>query len=433
MKAGRRILILFLLIVCAGSIAKADEVSELIEELTNEDIFIRLEVIRALGEIADDRAIEPLVRALDDKDGVIRYSACRALGLIGGERVARELMKLARGTNPDRKQMAIIALGMVDDDTTIDFLLSQLNDANPQTRWAGVVALGMLGSKSALSHLEELMSADEYYIESVGRYPIREAAKVAIESINSSIDWHRSMERGLEVSRTSGKPLLAYFYIWWCRWSKLMESHTFSDEEVVKLMKKFVSVRINAYNESVISERYDVDVAPTIIVLDQDQKEIVRASGFVNEKSLLDKLNQVLDQLAKRSELMSWWDHANSLMDRGRLVEAIPYLENTVERDPENSSGISDDAKFVLAYCYGKKGRYREAIDEFVELLEEYPDYEKTDKALYCLGLSYLNLGRQEEGIKALELVITKYPDSKAAISANYLLAKLKQAHFNPK
>lgn len=210
-----------------------------------------------------------------------------------------------------------------------------------------------------------------------------------------------------------------------------MEGLTFANKEVVELCENFVCVKINAYNELAISERYDVDMTPTIICLDMNQKEIIRVSGFVTAESLQSSLQQALDQTAEYSKVMDWWAHTNRLMDRGEFRKAIPYLQKIVAKDCENSSGICDDARFVLAYCYGKKGNFKKAIAEFRQLLEKYPDYQKSDRALYCLGLSYLNLGSYEEGIEALEAIATKYPDSKVVINANHLLSKLKEARYN--
>lgn len=409
--------------------ARADEVSDWIRRLDDEDIFARREAIQALGELADGRAVDPLLEALKDKDRIIRYSACQALGMIGGQRVIEELTKLANSTNPDIRQMAVIALGMADDDRAFELLLAQLKDQNLQTRWAGVVALGMLGDPRALPYLEKLKAKDTYYIQSAGRYPIREAASSAIASISSSINWTRSLERGLEVAKNSGKPLLVYFYIWWDKWSKLMDGLTFADRGVVELAKDFVCIKVNAFGDKSISERYAIRVSPTVLILSPDLKEIARCSGFTSKQTLVEWLKLAQDQVVKRNEAVSWWSEANNLMDRGKIKEAIPLLEKILARGPRSSPGsIYEDAKFVLAYSYAKTRRYQQAIDEFTELLDKYPDYGKSDKALYCLGLSYLYSGRYDEAVRTLEAVVNKFPNSEAAESANRLLTKLKKA-----
>ncbi len=425
----RYALILTCMVTILVPMARADEVSDWIRRLGDEDMFVRRGAIQALGELADDRAVNPLLEALEDKDRVIRYSACRALGMIGGRRVIEELTKLAtNSTDPDRRQMAVIALGMADDDRALELLLAQLKDQNPQTRWAAVVALGMLGDPQALPYLEELEAKDRYYIQSVARFPIREAASGAIISISSSINWTRSFDRGLEVARSSNKPLLVYFYIWWDRWSKLMGSLTFADGEVVELAENFVCVKVNAFGDLSISERYAVRVSPTVLVLGSDLKEIARCSGFVSKQTLVRWMRLALDQTDKGSEVIRWWSEANRLMDRGKIEEAIPLLRKILARGPRSSPGIYEDAKFVLAYSYGKTRRFKQAIDEFTELLARYPDYERQDMALYCLGLSYLHSGRYEEGIRALAAIVNKSPDSKAAVCADRLLARLEEA-----
>jgi len=425
MKKIKKILyILIFSLVLMPVVSSADQVETLIEKLGDSNAFTREEIITLLGEIADERAIEPLAKLMHNEDKIMRFSAAKALGIIGTERAVKELMKSARSSNPEQKQMAIIALGMTGYDQNFDFLVSNLKDENWQTRWATVISLGMLGQKRATPYLKELFN-DRYLFSSTQRYPIREAARASVKSILSSINWHKPLSEGLKIARVQKKPLLVYFHIWENEWCEKMENWTLKDKRIVNLAENFVCTKVNAYNKLSISDRYDVRLTPSIIILDPEGNEISRASGYVAVKSLKDKLEYSLEQLKENDKLKSWWNSANTLMDQSKIDEAIPILQKIIANNPADKSDILANAKFTLAYCYGKKRKYRQSIKQFTELFNDYPNYEKGDKLLYCLGLSYLKLGKYQEGINALETIPIKYPDSKIALNAEHLLKKL--------
>ncbi len=427
MKKIRKILcILIFNLILIQATGSADQVESLIEKLDGSNTFTREEIVTLLGEIADERAIEPLTKLMHNEDKIMRFSAAKALGIIGTERAVEELLKSARSSNPEQKQIAIIALGMTGYDRNFDFLVSNLRDDDWQTRWATVISLGMLGQKRAIPYLKELFN-DSHVLSSTQRYPIRESARAAVKSILSSVNWHKPLSKGLKIAQVQKKPLLVYFYIYQNEWCEKMEDWTLKDEAIVDLAENFVCVKVNAYNRLSISNRYDVSLAPSIIVLGPEGNEISRASGYVTVKSLEDKLKYSLEQLQKKNQLKSWWNSANTLMDRSKMEEAIPILQKIIANDPADKSGLLANAKFTLAYCYGKKRNYRQSIKEFTELFTDYPDYEKGDKVLYCLGLSYLKSGKHQKGIDALENIQIKYPDSKIVLNAKYLLKKLRR------
>ncbi len=428
MKKIRKIfyLLIFNLILIQATGA-ADQVGSLIEKLGDSNTFTREEIVTLLGEIADERAIEPLTKLMHNEDKVMRFSAAKALGIIGTERAVKELLKSAHSSNPEQKQIAIIALGMTGYDRNFDFLVSNLKDDNWQTRWATVISLGMLGQKRAIPYLKEFFNDSHFLSSTTQRYPIRETARAAVKSILSSINWHKPLSKGLKIARVQKKPLLVYFHIYQNEWCEKMEDWTLKDETIVSLAENFVCVKVNAYNKLSISNRYDVTLAPSIIVLGPEGNEISRASGYVTVKSLEDNLKYSLEQLQKKDQLKSWWNSANTLMDRSKIDEAIPILQKIIANDSADKSGLLANAKFTLAYCYGKRRKYRQSIKEFTELFTDYPDYEKGDKVLYCLGLSYLKSGKYQKGIDALETIQIKYPDSKIVLNAEYLLKKLRR------
>jgi thiol-disulfide isomerase/thioredoxin len=73
--------------------------------------------------------------------------------------------------------------------------------------------------------------------------------------------------RGLDQSKTSGKPVILYFYTDWCPYCRKFEKHTLGNDSVKKILDAFVLVRINpekGSRENQIAEQYRVDGYPSV-------------------------------------------------------------------------------------------------------------------------------------------------------------------------
>lgn len=68
-----------LLLTHTSSLADADQLRSLINDLTSADTETRLKAINGLGESGDIRALSPLLQTLRDERGVVRQHAVDAL------------------------------------------------------------------------------------------------------------------------------------------------------------------------------------------------------------------------------------------------------------------------------------------------------------------------------------------------------------------
>jgi tetratricopeptide (TPR) repeat protein len=59
---------------------------------------------------------------------------------------------------------------------------------------------------------------------------------------------------------------------------------------------------------------------------------------------------------------------------------------------------------------------FLDSIKEFQSLVNEYPDSELADDALYNIGLCYFHVGQFENAIQTFFKVIQEYPDSTISI-----------------
>jgi len=71
------------------------------------------------------------------------------------------------------------------------------------------------------------------------------------------------------------------------------------------------------------------------------------------------------------------------------------------------------DHEMIIGRYNFRRRLYPAASARLAGLLEEYPDYSKTDRALYYLILAYFYSNKPEEGRAALERLQTEYTDSR--------------------
>ena len=67
---------------------------------------------------------------------------------------------------------------------------------------------------------------------------------------------------------------------------------------------------------------------------------------------------------------------------------------------------------------------FEAAITEYMKLVSNYPDSQKTPHGLLKIGYSYLEMGKEEDARKALEDLIKRFPESSAARDAENRLQR---------
>jgi thiol:disulfide interchange protein len=112
------------------------------------------------------------------------------------------------------------------------------------------------------------------------------------------IVWENDMPAALERARSESKPVLVNFYADWCVWCKRLESTTLRDAKVVSVLQnKVVPLSLDVDGDGrELSNEYQVDGLPTIIVLDAGGREIGRIPGYMPPSSFLERVEDFLQQ-----------------------------------------------------------------------------------------------------------------------------------------
>jgi len=110
--------------------------------------------------------------------------------------------------------------------------------------------------------------------------------------------WESDMPSALKRARDEGKPVLVNFYADWCVWCKRLESTTLRDAKVASVLQnKVVPLSLNVDGDGKeLSNEYQVDGLPTIIVLDAGGQEIGRIPGYMPPDSFLERVEGFLQQ-----------------------------------------------------------------------------------------------------------------------------------------
>ncbi|MFQ6109380.1 MAG: tol-pal system protein YbgF [Candidatus Aminicenantales bacterium] len=73
-------------------------------------------------------------------------------------------------------------------------------------------------------------------------------------------------------------------------------------------------------------------------------------------------------------------------------------------------SPLSDNALYWIGECYFSLKDYEKAIEQFNELILNYPSGDKIAAAYLKKGISLMELGKKEEALLVFKLLISKYP-----------------------
>ena len=131
------------------AVTRADQVSQLIELLQNEDPLKRRAAARALADLGSSSAVTPLIKALVDDDLFVRSAAAKALGSIGDSKAVPALVSLLKDTQDKVRSAAMLALAKINDPRAIAGLIKELQEGQE----AAAMALGQMKATKALKPL----------------------------------------------------------------------------------------------------------------------------------------------------------------------------------------------------------------------------------------------------------------------------------------
>lgn len=110
----------------------------------------------------------------------------------------------------------------------------------------------------------------------------------------------------------------------------------------------------------------------------------------------------------------------------GKYQEAIKGFQEIVEKYSDKT-GLDDEAKFYIGWCYYQQGKYEEAASELAVFVRDYPY--ASEKILaeghFYLGFSLNQLGKTPEAKEVLSKAVRSFPKDQRVKEANQILDNL--------
>lgn len=109
------------------------------------------------------------------------------------------------------------------------------------------------------------------------------------------VNFNTSLEPSLEAAKSQGKPVFVYVRSENCGWCKKFEAETFTNKSVIKVLnEKFVLVSIDVDKQKNETRNFRVRGTPTEIFLDPGGTEIKRIPGYIDTRTFLETLNEIV-------------------------------------------------------------------------------------------------------------------------------------------
>jgi thiol:disulfide interchange protein DsbD len=122
------------------------------------------------------------------------------------------------------------------------------------------------------------------------------------------IEWIHYDQTTLANVVKEKKPVLLEFYAAWCGPCRAMEKEVFTDPEVIKLSRDFVSVRVDLttvkpFHDELL-RRYQIRGIPAVILLNSEgiEARAFRIEGYVGKHEFAERLRVFLDQSLSTKE-----------------------------------------------------------------------------------------------------------------------------------
>jgi len=145
-----------------------------------------------------------------------------------------------------------------------------------------------------------------------------------------------SFDAALQKAAQTHKIVLVDFYTTWCGPCKLLDTRTWTDADVIKLLQqKTVPLRLDAEKETNLASRFQIEAYPTVLLVKADGTELDRLVGYRDPKTFIADFQAALsgrDSVARAKEKLTTggtndpmlrMQYAQSLAQKGKNAEAL--------------------------------------------------------------------------------------------------------------
>ncbi len=129
--------------------------------------------------------------------------------------------------------------------------------------------------------------------------------------------------------------------------------------------------------------------------------------------SQMNELSLVAEDLSSRLGTLENYVSAEIEAKKQRSLpekSSPPEQKGEIESPAHQQKELTESELYERALGYHRDGRHQEAMADFNDFLERYPNSDLADNAHFWIGECYRALGKYEEAILAYQKVINGYP-----------------------
>lgn len=165
--------------------------------------------------------------------------------------------------------------------------------------------------------------------------------------------WLNSFEDAKKLAIVSDKLVLVDFWANWCGPCKIMDSESWSKEEVKLLMDNYIPVKIDIDTNKSLAQKYGVKGIPYIFIMDGNGMVIYNEMSYKRKSQVIALLKKyALNTSFLRQDLINYHKQPNfstSFRLASKYQDFSIYIEKDVRRDVlKLSNDYFNDAKKYL-------------------------------------------------------------------------------------
>ncbi len=112
----------------------------------------------------------------------------------------------------------------------------------------------------------------------------------------------------------------------------------------------------------------------------------------------------------------TYYQYAQALFKAGNTNEAITEFRNIQQKFPNTQ--YADRSLFVVGWINFKESNFKEAVANYRNVLKAYPNSSLGPIVYYSIGDAYFNMAKYDSAIVSYQIVLTRYPSSSYVFDA---------------
>ncbi|MFQ6084076.1 MAG: tetratricopeptide repeat protein [Candidatus Aminicenantia bacterium] len=258
----------------------------------------------------------------------------------------------------------------------------------------------------------------------------------------AKMNCFNTLEEALSLALKENKNIALNVSAKWCPYCQKLDQEIYQTQIGEKLFKNLICVNVDfdtKYGQE-MKKKFRVIGLPTIIFLSPQGKEIDRIIGYSEKNHFInlakkyargeDSLPALQKKLEQEPEnLRLLFEVGEKILLRGEEKKGIELLAKILAMDPDNSSGFSDNALFILGRYYSRvKEEPKKGLEYWQRLFLKYPHSDYGQGALSWMLKAYKDLNKLDKAYSFLKQQIESSPDnSYLYFSMAYFCLKYKE------